>query len=985
MLSKSFSRVFFLAFLLVAGLLMPAYSEINFDFGLPLFGQEEIRFEKTKPTDFNLQLLKKYLTEQQGNMITQLHAITRWFSLIKLSDTPRRDELIRIGRDYFASTGKKEFGSEERLRDIFFTGLLLSTEKATEKENSADHEFEELLLDSEDRLAKNADYWLIKGIVFHVLRNRPNGYFEPMKPEEDLKKALTLIPRTAQYYYVMGQAFRFLGSMDSSLFLSIASYEKASSLDARNPKLQNSLLSIYMGLHEDYQSRNKPEPFWLEEAVYKKILEVSPNNPHALNNLGYLYAEYGVNTQVAQDLCQKAVDMAPENPGFHDSLGWAAFKNRDFKKAEEELKKSLAMRMNVYDPHYHLATVYYATGELEKAAENYEQAIKIRPDSAEALNNLAYLLTEQNRDIPKALTMAEAAVKLEPTNASYLDTLGWAYYRNGESEKALGHLLKAAQLVPGQGEVLLHIGRVYLDKSDFEAALSYLKEAFKADPKLNDPDNSLYLAVRLKSYHTALADYHSLLGERADKEKVNSILMSIARLYQEEKLYDKAIDITRLCSEIKAGTRDLKEALLPGYELPASSEKSDAAVSEPAPAIELPESAPVTASETPVADPEPVDKLFSGLPPESEHSLIINFGPQFFKWAGSFVKGAASLADKSITIFMTRIHKSARSAIIRVDTEATPGTSLLALLDNYFAQLNIRSANSESPDTREFIVGKHRLYAVADRNAVYISRKALNASGALELPGQLCTFNPDGFVEIIYNWEKLSSHIHKLLLPLIKNPFHPFVRIYTRYTLKDGSLNEFSAATTGKPEGEEFMKKFARELFTFKLQAQNLGITTTIKVRSDKEIIYISTDFENIAGWLENRLKLVGPLVQKVLQHYLARTSCFLNRMLYAPELDKACPAGGKIKSDAASGLIICSQHRESPAIPMILDEEICCRHNRDRLFQILGEKGTALAREAKDENYLINKAKELGIQMCPTAGAWTIDEKGINCSDHEN
>lgn len=998
MLSKFFRRIFFLSLFLATTLLTPVLGEVNFDFGLPLFGHEEIRFEKTKPSDFNLQLLKKYITEQQGNTLAQLHAITRWFSLIKLSDTPRRDELIKLSTSFFNSTGKKDCSSEERLRDIFFNGLLLSIDKTEDKANKKDHAFEELLLDSEEKFSKNPDYWLIKGIVFQELRNRPNGFFEPMKPEEDLKRALTLIPRTAHYYYVMGQAFRLLGSMDTSLFLSIAAYEKSSSLDPRNPKLQNSLLGIYMGLHEDHQSRNKPEPFWLEEAVYKKILELSPNNPHALNNLGYLYAEYGVNTQTAQELCQRAVDMAPDSPGFRDSLGWAAFKNRDYKKAEEELKKSLSMKMNVYDPHYHLATVYYAAGDLEKATEHYDHAIKLRPDSAEALNNLAYLYTEQNTNISKAIELAETAVQLENNNASYIDTLGWAYYRSGQTDKALGMLLKANQLVAGQGEVLLHIGRVYLDKNDFETAIAYLREAFKADPKLKDPDNSLYLAVRLKGYHSSLADYHSLMGERVDKDKVTNILMSIARLYQEEKLYDQAIDMTKLCSDIKSGIRPLDEPILDSYDLGKAAEKpetADADAGEPpastteelGSALETEENADESPdpAKSAVEEEKPVDKLFSGMPPTSTHPLIISFGPKFFKWLSVLVPSMENFTDKSITIFIKRPVKIRRSAILRIETEATSGTTMLALLNNYFSQISVTQKQAETPDRCEFGFGGHKIFALADRNAVYLSAKALNASESFTALNQIIPFNPESFVEIIYDWNNFQALLPKIIQPFLSNPFSPFIRIYTRYSFKNGSLNEFSTVTTGKAENDEFMKKFARSLFAFKLQTQKLGIDTTIKVRSDDQIIYVSTDFEGISSWLQTRSRFDHPLFRKLFDLYLARTICFINRMFYAPDLEKCCPAGGKIRADAVSGLIHCNLHSNVPAIPMILDEHACCSYNRARLFGYLQSIKALNASGTIDPTTIESTAAKIGIPLCPTSGTLTIDEKGIKCSEHEN
>lgn len=975
MLGKNLHRVFLIVLLLSAGAIMTLHAEINFDFGLPLFGHEEIRFEKTKPADFNLQLLKKYLSEQQGTPINQLHAISRWFSLIKLSDVPRRDELVKLSSAFFNNTNKKDVSSERQLQEIFFNGLLLSQDTSPDPENLKDRAYEDLLLEAEDKLAKNAEYSLVKGIVFHLLRNRPNNYFQLMKPEEDLKKALAFIPRTSYHYYVMGQAFRFLGSMDSSLFLSIASYEKASSLDPHNPKLQNSLLGIYMGLHEDYQTRNKPEPFWLEEAVYRKILELSPQNPHALNNLGYLYAEYGVNTQQAQELCQKAVDLAPENPGFHDSLGWAAFKNRDYKKSEEELKQSLSLKMNVYDPHYHLATLYYATGEFDKAIEHYENAIQIRPESAEALNNLAYLYTEENRKIKEAMIMAETAVKLEPSNASYIDTLGWAQYRLGNLDKALATLLKASQLAPGQSEILLHVGRVYLDKNDLDNAITYLREAYKNDQNLKDPDNSLYLAIRLRSYHSALSDYHGIFGDKADKEKINSILMGIARLYQEEKLYNKAIEINKLCAEIKNGERDLKNALLSTYTVSVTPEPQKS--TEASAAVLLDEQSPELPAQT-------NENLFTGLPQETKHPLIVSFGPQFFKWCSNFVEASEHWSDKAVTIFIRKLSKVSRSAVIRIESKSTPGNRLLQLIANYLEQFDAQQITSETPDYMEFKLGKRHLYAAAEGNAVYFSARPFGKAEMPALLNKLCPIASERFMEIIYNWPQLQKLLPGIVRPFVTNPFQPFTRIYTRYSLKDGNLNEFSAATTGREENEDFMKRFARELFAFKLQTLAMGIETTIKVRADKEIIYISTDFEAIHEFIEKRMQRF-PFLKKLMNYSLARAICLMNRVLIKPDLSTSCPDGGKIRVDTFSGLIFCSKHANMPAIPLIMDETVSCRYSRSRLYKYIQDNKLLTPENEKSPNFLSDLAKKLKIPVCPSSGAWTLDKDDIKCSEHEN
>ena len=999
-MGKQFSLGIMLLVVILSGAFCsPAWAEVNFDFGLPLFGFEEIRFEKSKPSDFNVHLLKKFIIEHEGELLQQLHGINRWFSLLRLSDTPRRDELIKAGSDVFSNSGKKNVSNQEKLREIFFTGLLLSQDRTPDPANKKDQAYEDLLIDAEEQLAEVGDYWLIKGIVFHLLRNRPNDYFKPMKPEEDLKRALGLIPRTAHYYFVMGQAFRFLGSMDSSLFLSIASYERASSLDPRNHKLQNALLGIYMGLHEDYQSIGKQEPFWLEEAVYKKILAISPHNPHALNNLGYLYAEYGVNTSQAQELCQRAVDINPESPGFHDSLGWAAFKNRDYPKSIEELNKSLSIKKNVYEPHYHLGTVYYATGQLEKAAEHYEQAIAIKPDAVEALNNLAYLYIEQNRKLSEALNMAKTAVRLEPNNASYIDTLGWAYYRSGELDTALTLLLKAAQIAPGQGEILLHIGRVYLDLNNFDQALSYLKEAYKEDPKLNDPENSLYVAIRLKNYHRALADYHSIFGENTDRNKINNILMGIARMYQEEKLFDKAIEITKLCSEIKSGEKSLKEPLFSSYKF-AETATPKITVSEQETETEalIPsgdgsaatDSAAITADaetnvETATQTTEEVaeQNQFAGMPPTTGHPITFAIGPRFFEQIQAFLPGMQSFAGKSVTVFIEKFRRPGRTAVIRIDSKNTSGKVMMTLAGDFFRQFNAVAEPTENEQTATFSFRKNRkLFLHAEDNSLYLSPKPFKDNTAIELLKSVLKYDSSNFAAIIYDWQAISKLLPGFLRPFIANPFRPFIKIYTRYTYENGDLNEFSTITTGKTEDDAFMRRFARELFGFKIFTGEIGIESTIRVRYDKDIIYVSTDFAKVDRFIQKRLKRISPILTHMIMRYLNHSRCFLNRMFYSFEQSNTCPDGGKIRIDAHTGIVTCSNHVLAPAIAIFLNAVDLCRFSRTRLNGILeNSKVTDLS-----STDLEKLARETGISLCPNSGSWSKKSgEPVKCSHHEN
>lgn len=968
MQTNKFLKCFALLLLFSFAFFSHLYAEEAFDFGLPLFGLEEIRFETSKTPDLNFQLLKKYLNEHPGSLY-HLHAITRWFSLIKLSDPKHRAELIEISSKFFSTANKKEITDVERLNEIFFRGLLLANDKISKDDNSADEKFEELLLANETPLANSPDYSLIKGILFHYLRHRPNDYFAVMKPEEDLKKALLKIPQTPHYYYVLGQAFRLLGNQESSLFLAIASYEKSASLDPHNLRLQNSLLGIYMSLHEYYQSNNKPEPFWLEEAVYKKILTLSPNNPYALNNLGYLYAEYGVNIDIAQRLCQKAVNLNPNDPGFRDSLGWAAFKNKNYQKAEEELKKSLSIRNNIYEPHYHLATLYYATKQFDLAEKYYRTALQLKPDAAEALNNLAYLLAQQNQKIEEATAMANTAVKLEPHNASYLDTLGWLYYRAGNLDQALNMLLKSAQLAPDQAEILMHIGVVYLDKGEFSKSLDYLKQAHKLDPNLKETEAAIYLALRLKGHFTALSEYHSIYGKSLDRDRICQILTDIARIYQEEKQYEKAIEYTKICADVRNRHIDLNKPLFAFYSLPEVKEN---------PKIENTNKTTTTNKYDSFEQQKIPENL--GFP------IVISLGPDFFKYASKFCPTLDQFKKTSLTFFIRHFFKPGYELTIRLESENSTGTSMLKLATDFFRELNCKIQEGELADSYLISFRDTTLILIAERNSLYFTTVPIPDEKTLEKLAAICPHYSDTLATIYFDWQVIESRLPSFIKPFVKNPMDPFIRSVSRYTYKDSRFSEFSVMTTGKEENSQFMRNLARRLLAFKMQAKALDIEATIKLRGEKDLVYLLVDIEGFPNYLDKIFSpLIRRLIRKLIDIVLRKSRCFISRMFYYPSAKKVCPANGKISVDAFSGLVHCDRHYELPALPFFIDEAAACSYRRQRLEKIINELPESAKKGKKNEDLLNELTKKYNLLKCPTGGTFFLDQNGkLNCSDHK-
>jgi len=104
---------------------------------------------------------------------------------------------------------------------------------------------------------------------------------------------------------------------------------------------------------------------------------------------------------------------------------------------------------------------YQQFQDKKKAYETYEQALKADPDRTSVLNNYAYYLSLEGRQLRKALKMSRRTIELEPDNATYLDTYGWLLYLLRRPKEAKPYF-KHAMLYGGKDSpvVLEHYSKV---------------------------------------------------------------------------------------------------------------------------------------------------------------------------------------------------------------------------------------------------------------------------------------------------------------------------------------------------------------------------------------------------------------------------------------------------------------------------------------------------------------------------------------------
>ncbi|MCL2067394.1 MAG: tetratricopeptide repeat protein [Treponema sp.] len=126
------------------------------------------------------------------------------------------------------------------------------------------------------------------------------------------------------------------------------------------------------------------------------------------------------------------------------------------KMAEYELKKLQNSGFESPQLYNTLAYAAWSRKNNKSAVDLYEKALEIDADNTTAMNGMGYILVDAKIDILRGFRLCRKAVDRKPNNAAYLDSLGWAYYKNGETVEARTWIKRALNLAPDEKDILQH-------------------------------------------------------------------------------------------------------------------------------------------------------------------------------------------------------------------------------------------------------------------------------------------------------------------------------------------------------------------------------------------------------------------------------------------------------------------------------------------------------------------------------------------------
>lgn len=221
--------------------------------------------------------------------------------------------------------------------------------------------------------------------------------------------------------------------------------------------------------------------------VLKQILNIEPTHTAArMMLLGEAVSKEDYQEVIR--LCEAGVEANPEMLEFYFylAIGYNQAERSDDALAvcKEALKNVTdASKKEVVSDFYSIMGDIYHTKKMNaEAYAAYDSALVYNAANIGALNNYAYYLSLERRDLDKAEEMSYKTVKAEPKNSTYLDTYAWILFEKGNYAEARLYIDDAMKNNGAESSTIVeHCGDIYYMTGDVEGALKYWKQALEMD------------------------------------------------------------------------------------------------------------------------------------------------------------------------------------------------------------------------------------------------------------------------------------------------------------------------------------------------------------------------------------------------------------------------------------------------------------------------------------------------------------------------
>jgi tetratricopeptide (TPR) repeat protein len=322
------------------------------------------------------------------------------------------------------------------------------------------------------------------------------------------RRAAKLKPENPLLLQKLADGLSLVGDPDQAAEIYLKLLEQFPTL----PGLREKLVDLYLRK----QDRNKaahqleelvrqnptsPQAYYVlgslayEDRKFKEAIEYF--NKTILLNPAFQQAYYDlagalISSNKPQDalaVIERAHQKFPENfvSEFFTGLAYSRMKEytnavKHFEGAEIIARATETNRLT-HIFYYQLGSTYERIQKFDVAETYFRKSLAISPDYTEALNYLGYMWADRGTNLAEARDMIQKAVKLEPKNAAFLDSLAWVLYKMDKPKDGLPYILKALENSEEPDATLYdHLGDIYSALHQRDKALESWRKSISIEP-----------------------------------------------------------------------------------------------------------------------------------------------------------------------------------------------------------------------------------------------------------------------------------------------------------------------------------------------------------------------------------------------------------------------------------------------------------------------------------------------------------------------
>jgi len=250
-------------------------------------------------------------------------------------------------------------------------------------------------------------------------------------------------------------------------------------------------------------------------AEAQKAHDADPKSQDATVTLALLYGEKS-DTAEGTRLLQGLLNGTDADQEVYLDLAQVQARGKKYAEAEQSATKAEQLAHGAEEQQAAwtmLGGIYQIQKKYEEAERLFRKVLQANPNNAEVLNNFGYMLADRGVRLEEATSMIQHALKEQPSNGAYLDSLGWAYYKQNKLAEAEEYLRKAVDREGRDPTILSHLADVYLKLGQndqaaalFERSLAQWQKALPAD---YEADKANEVEAQLKNLKRRLAQKSS--------------------------------------------------------------------------------------------------------------------------------------------------------------------------------------------------------------------------------------------------------------------------------------------------------------------------------------------------------------------------------------------------------------------------------------------------------------------------------------------